>query len=439
MYIITVGISHNTAPVEIREKCSLCGKDARCLYTDISGNGDLTGMVLLDTCNRTEIYATTRDTEAGINELTKFFQCNSGLSDNSFAQYAYSYSCHHAIEHLFKIAAGLDSMILGEQQILGQVRESYGKAVDSNCSNAVLNTLFQNALSVGKRVRTETGIDRYPVSVSKAAVDLARNIVDDLSNATVLLIGAGDMSELALCYLQENGVDDIVIANRSFEKAQAVARRFGGRAIHFEAVAGFLHETDIVITCTGATHYLITQKHFEGESFRNGPSGNIVLIDIAVPRNIHPDVRTLPGIYLYDIDDLRGVVDANIEQRTESARKARCIIEDELSKFNKWMASRYVVPIITELKEYGEEIKETELKKAYNRLGDLTPQQKEVIHSMAHSIVNKLLHAPIVTLKEHSAGNQGHLYSEVVKKLFDIDSKIKNTIPYERYNAGNQG
>ncbi|NLB87656.1 MAG: glutamyl-tRNA reductase, partial [Syntrophomonadaceae bacterium] len=254
MYILMAGLSHKTAPVEIREHFAISGAQLKEAYENLTSSPNIEGLVILDTCNRTEIYATSKNVEEGTKVLKDFLANYSGIDHNLLSKYLYQPSCYGAIEHLFRVTSGLDSMILGETQIIGQVKDAHIYAMESGYSDSVLNSLFQRAIYVGKKVRTETGIDSHPISVSYAAVELARNIFGSLQNKTVMVVGAGEMSELTTKYLMQNGVSSVIVSNRSFEKAEQMAQNFNGRAVKFDKLPEELLKTDIVISCTAANH-----------------------------------------------------------------------------------------------------------------------------------------------------------------------------------------
>lgn len=437
MYVLLTGINHKTAPVEIREKFAFAANELQQAYDQLK-SGDVEGLVILNTCNRTELYATARDIEAGQRHLKSFLLKYSGLTAEELEQYIYQPNCYSAIDHLFRVSSGLDSMILGETQVLGQVKDAYQKAQELRVSDGVLNSLFQKALYVGKKVRTETAIDQHPVSVSYAAVELARATLGLLEDKTVLLVGAGETAELAAKYLLHNQVRSIIVSNRSFEKALDMAAAMNGRAIRFDRLPEEIINADIVISCTAASHYVIRDDNCRSALLaRQGEK--IIMIDIAVPRDIEPSLADIPGVYIYDIDDLHGVISSNFLARQKAAAKANEIITEELLEFNQWLASLYVVPVISALKLHGENIKQNELKRAFNRLGKISEREQEVITAMAHAIVNQLLHYPVVNLKEMALSNQGHLYAEVVKKLFGLQLANEEQEGYVQIKAGNQG
>lgn len=421
MYLTVVGLNHKTAPVEIREKLSFPEHTLTEAFARIKKNKAIKGCAILSTCNRTEVYAAVIDVEAGLNGIREFLAKRCGLSVSEIQNYLYSYSLFDVINHLFKVASGLDSMILGETQILGQVRTAYQIACEEGATNGVLNTLFQKAVTVGKRVRTETEIDRNAVSISYAAVELAKQVFEEgINGRSVLIVGAGKMSELTAKHLVANGVTTVMVSNRSYDRAVALADVFGGKAVKFDKLFDYMESADIIISATAATHYII--KPQEINSVMEKRKGKkMFIIDIAVPRDVDPTVGDIEGICLFDIDDLKNVVDENLSQRQKEAVKAEKIIKNEIDEFWKWLSSQFATPTIAALKQKGEEIKQKEISRALNRLGDLTEREKKVISSMANSIVNQLLHDPVIQLKHYAVTHQGHLYTEILQKLFKLE------------------
>lgn len=437
MYVLLAGLNHKTAPVEIRERFSICGADLDRAYMSLENKEDLEAAVILTTCNRTEVYATARDIQKGLRALEDFLTGYAGMDYDLLKNYIYQPNCYDAILHLFRVVSGLDSMILGEPQILGQVKEAHQKAMEAGASDGILNALFQKAIYVGKKVRTDTAIDRHQFSISHAAVELAKDILGDLEEKTVLVIGAGEMSELTTKYLMLNGVKSVIVSNRSHEKALSMAESFSGRAVRFDQLPAELGQADIVISCTAANHYVLRDDNCS-QVLKSREGRKIIMIDIAVPRDIDPALKEIPGVFLYDIDKLQNVVDAGYLERQNAVLEADRIIIEEIAKFNEWLASLYVIPVITALKDRGETIKQNEIKRACNRWGKMSEQEQKIINSMANSIVNQLLHFPIVNLKEMAASNQGHLYAEVVKKLFALQIDHKEYEKYEKFEIGNQ-
>lgn len=425
MHLIVTGLNHKTAPLEVREKFAFSTMQVRDIYRELKNCSCIDGAVLLVTCNRTELYAAAKDISEGFAVLENMLEVHAGIARCVFNASLYRYSHHQTVAHLFTVAAGLDSMILGEQEILGQIKEAYRMACDAQAQDSLLNILFQTAVHVGKKVRTETGISRYPVSVSSAAVELCREIFETLDSKKVLVVGAGDTGSLTVRNLMDSGVKSVIVSNRSYEHAVQMAASVAGRAVHFDCIAEELAGADIVISCTAAPHPVVRADNC-GESLLARNGREIVLIDIAVPRDIEPQLADISGVFLYDIDDLQNVVEKNYKERLHAAHKSRSIIEQEALRFNEKLASFPLAPVIFSLKQYAESIRQDELAKALNKLTDITERDRSVIVSMAQGIVNKLLHTPIAVLKEKSVNNQGHLYADMVKDLFDLQTDEKD-------------
>jgi len=420
VFIVVVGLNHRTAPVEVREKLSFSGNSLKGALIRLKSNPLIEGCAILSTCNRTEIYAATLEMDEGLNAIRDFLSRWSGVDISQIKNFTYCHTLYDTIRHLFRVAAGLDSMLLGETQILGQVKEAYRQAVQHEASNRVLNTLFQQAIAVGKRVRTETGIDQNPVSISYAAVELARQHLGDLNKCSILIIGAGKMSELTAKHLVASGVSGVIVSNRSFERAEALAVQLKGRAVKFNELYKYMGVADIVISCTAASHCVVrTGEMSRVMEKRRGRE--IFMVDIAVPRDIEPGVGELAGVTLYDIDDLKNAVDHNLAERKQAAVRAEGIIEEELDEFMKWLGTQFVVPTITALKKWGDEIKQKELRRALNRLGELSEHDKKVVCSLANSIINQIFHVPVTQLKNYALTTEGHLYTEILQNLFDLD------------------
>lgn len=419
MFVISIGVNHKTAPVEIREKISFSDNALPKALAGLLDYPVVLGCVIISTCNRTEIYAHVTNVESAVETIRGFLQRKSGVEPAMIKKYTYTSTQQKTARQLFRVAAGLDSMLLGETQILGQVRTAYQLAQQSQATDKAINTLFRYALTVGKQVRTETGIDRHAVSISYAAVELAKKIFQDLTGRSVLIIGAGKMSELTARYLVSNGVSGVIVSNRSYHRAAYLASQFGGRAIKFNELPHYLEAADIVISCTAATHYVVRAPEVQ-KLLAQKPGKTIMFIDIAVPRDIDPAVGSLPGIKLYDIDDLQNVVDNNLIERKRAALLADAIIDKKVAEFVRWQGEQYVIPTITALKKQGEAIKQQELDRALGKLGVLSPHNRKVIETMANTIVNQLLHTPITRLKEFALTGQGPVYQEAVERLFDL-------------------
>lgn len=420
MFPVTVGLNHRTAPVEIREKVSFPHYTIGAALHELKTYPGLHGVIILSTCNRLEIYAATTDVETGLNSIKKFLVNHAQIDEQELSKYLYIHTLYDAVRHLFRVVAGLDSMILGETQILGQVSNAYEKAAEAGVTNKVINVFFQNALTVGKRVRTETQIDQHPTSISYTAVELAKQVFGELQGRNILILGAGEMSALTAKHLIANGANTVMVSNRSFERAKNLASACHGKAIRFEDFEESLIDVDIVISATAAANFVITPEQIRS-IMPQRDKRSLLMIDIAVPRDIHPEVGEIPGVTLYDIDDLRGVIDAHQHARELAGQQAERIIEEEMGQFLKWHNSLFVIPTIVALQQRGEEIKNCQLEHALGKLGGLTDKQEKVIRSMANTIVNQLLHEPITNLKEFATTRQGHLYTEILQNLFNLE------------------
>ena len=398
MAIILIGLNHKTAPVEVREKVSLSRPQIEKLSARINVIPAFSGCAILSTCNRTEFYVNGPHPKEAQEALIELISSYSGIEARDLAPYLYIRFDKNAVEHLFTVAAGMDSMILGESQIQGQVQDAYEYALDYGMSDNIINTLFMNALAVGKRVRTETQIDRHTLSVSIAAVELAKNRFVELEDKSVLVLGAGETSELTSRYLISNGFSSIMVANRTYERAAWLAGEIGGQAIKFSDIAQYLKDADIIISSTASPVPILDKTDFsETCADRTKP---LLIIDIAVPRDINPNVRDLPYVELYDIDDLNARRDANLEYRRKEAIGAKKIVDQELEDFIFWMDSLSVVPTIVRMRKQIEEIRSAEITRALNRIDNPSDREKQIIEQLTNSIVNRWLHKPIVNMKK---------------------------------------
>lgn len=422
MFVVVVGVNHKTAPVEVRERLSFSEHSLRESFTLLRSYPGIDGCVILSTCNRTEIYAAVTAMEEGIHFISDFLSQKSGAGISDINKFTYSYGTQDTIRHLLRVASGLDSMLLGETQILGQVRAAYQLAQTHGVTNKEINTLFKHAITTGKRVRTETGIDQHAVSISYAAVELARQIFGNLNGRSVMVVGAGKMSELTAKHLVANGVSGVIVSNRSYDRAVNLAEQFDGKAVRFNQLFHYMEDADIIISCTAASHYVVRLSDVS-EVMRRRNGRQIMIVDIAVPRDIDPAVGNLPGVALYDVDDLQNVVDSNLAERRRAATLADAIIEEEVVEFVRWIGTQFVVPTIAALKKRGEEVKQKELRRAINRLGELSEHDRKVISSLANSIVNQLLHDPVTQLKANALKPEGQLYSEAAKTLFQLNDE----------------
>lgn len=420
MSIILLGLNYKSAPVEIREKVSMSKTHIQRNAEALQQLDGVDGIAILSTCNRTEFYLDASDDQRAVAALMAFISSYSGCATDLLQQHLYVMKGRAAVEHLFTVAAGLDSMILGESQIQGQVQDAYNYALEYNLSDNVLNTLLMNALTLGKRVRTETCIDRQAVSVSSAAVELARQELGTLENKTVLILGAGDTSELAARHLVSNGISGVIVANRTFDRAQRLADEFGGKAIRLDHFGAYLDSADIIISCTASPKYIIEKKDIAPlVAQRTKP---LLFIDIAVPRDIDPAVAELDNVFLHDIDDMQNVVAQNLEGRQKEAVKARKIVEEELENFFFWLDSLLVVPTIVKLREQAETIKKKEVEKALRRIDNVTPREKKIIEQLAHSIVSQWLHKPMYNLRYLAGTHEDRIdcYMRAIDDLFGL-------------------
>jgi glutamyl-tRNA reductase len=422
MNIILVGLNHRTAPVEIRERLSISEKQIGEALYRLKSNPVIEEGLILSTCNRVEVCAVVKGSTAEGLEAVKSFltEYQPELPADSLTPCLYLYSAGDCLRHLFRVASSLDSMIIGEPQILGQIKEAFDQAILHKTTGVILNKVFKKAISVAKRVRTETKIAESAVSISFAAVELAKKIFGKLNQKSVLLIGAGEMAELAARHFVGNGVQSIAVANRNYERAVELAKEFNGVPVKFEDFVVQMAESDIVLCSTGAPHYVIgTEEVSKVIAVRqNRP---IFFIDISVPRNIDPQINKLDNVFLYDIDDLQLSVETNIRTREKEALKAEEIITEEIERFTRWFKSLDAVPMIIALKDRAEQIRLSEMGKISGKLGTLTPAQQEALENLTASIVNKLLHSPLTVLKEELHSTNGNMILEAARKLFDLD------------------
>ncbi|HLG21535.1 MAG TPA: glutamyl-tRNA reductase [Candidatus Manganitrophaceae bacterium] len=424
MNIITVGLNHRTAAIEIRERLSISeAQIGEALYR-LKSDPLIEEGLILSTCNRVEVFAVVKETRGGLEAAKNFLlRYRPDLPEESITPCLYMYSAGESLRHLFRVASGLDSMIIGEPQILGQIKDAFDQAITHKTTGVILNKVFKKAISVAKRVRTETKISESAVSISFAAVELAKKIFGKLDQKSVLLIGAGEMAELAARHFVSNGVSSISIANRSYERALELAKEFKGVPIPFEEFIVEMAQSDIVLCSTGAPNYLIGPEEVSKVIAirRNRP---IFLIDISVPRNIDPQINKLDNVFLYDIDDLQLSVETNIRTREKEALKAEEIILEEIQRFSLWFKSLDAVPMIIALKDRAEEIRRSELEKVLGKLGALTPAQRGALEGLTASIVNKLLHSPLTVLKEEAQSTNGNMILEAAQKLFQLEELL---------------
>jgi glutamyl-tRNA reductase len=425
MEILVLGLSHKTAPIEIRERLFVSERDLPKALEMLGEPPELAERILVTTCNRVEVYAVTEGpVEQAAAAITDCLARYHNLAAASFAGTLYRHTAGEAVRHVFRVASSLDSMVVGEPQILHQVKGAYAAARALEAAGVILTNLLEQAFHVAKRVRSETGIGGSAVSISSAAVELARKIFGDLAGRTVLILGAGEMAELALRHLMDDGVRSVLVANRTHERAVALAEQFHGRAVTYESFQQEMVAADIVISSTAAPHVVLKKEDVQGIILqrRHRP---IFLIDIANPRDIDPACNDIDNVYLYNIDDLQAVVAANLKERQREAERAEPIIEREVEVYLNWLRQQDVVPTIVSLRTRVEQIRTAELGKALSRMGDLTPEQREVIAAMSTAMVNKILHQPMTELRRRAVHQDGHMYTTVLRRLFGLEGSEK--------------
>lgn len=427
-HILLVGLNHTTAPVALRERLAISSTeltDTLARFAQSNGHSPpiLPEGVILSTCNRLEIYTVAEDVHRGREALVQFLSQSRDMPVEDFADSLYVKSDGDAVAHLTQVACGLDSMVVGEPQILGQVTDGYRVALSRNATGPVLNTLFRHAIRAGKRARTETAISQYATSVPSAAATLAEQEMNGLEGCVVLVMGAGEMGQIAARGLVARGASGIIVANRTYDRSLKLARELGGEAMTFDRQAEALARADIVVTATNAPHLLITPEKITG-AMAQRPGRPMLVIDIAVPRDTDPAVADIPGVRLFDIDDLRHVVNDNLAVREREIPRVEAIADEEAAAFMSWFEALGVVPTIADLRQRAEVIKRQELDKALRRLGDLSERERQVVSALAHGLVNKLLHEPTVRLKQHAAQGDGYVYTGVVRELFGLEGGV---------------
>jgi glutamyl-tRNA reductase len=420
MEIAVVGLSHKTAPVEIREKVAFAPDQLHEVARTVRGLSGVREAVILSTCNRVEVYAAVRSRDEGVEALICFMAEYHQIPLEKLRPHIYFYAGSDAVRHVFRVASSLDSMVVGEPQILGQVKDAFEKAQQGSATGLVLNRFMHKAFSTAKRVRTETRIAQAAVSMSFAAVELARKIFGELSGKTVMVVGAGEMCELAATHLVENGISRVMVTNRTFARAEKLAEQFGGTAVPFDLFTKHLHEVDIVISSTGAPHLVVEAPQVK-EAMKLRKQRPMFLIDIAVPRDIDPAINQIDNVYLYDVDDLQGIIDSNKKERAKEADKAEIIVREEVETFLKWIKMLDVTPTIRQLRDQFDAIRISELEKTLKNFGDeISPKQKKSLEAMTTAIVNKILHQPTICLKQLAEDPDIDLSLDSVRRVFGL-------------------
>lgn len=421
MHLIVVGLSHRTAPVEQREKAALTDASARGLVRALIGRADIHEAVALSTCNRTEVYVRADDSSVAEDAVCRALVEHTDISRAELDCARYAHREERAAVHLLRVASSLDAMVVGESEIQGQVRGAFDQAHEEDTVGPVLDNLFRKALETGKRVRHETAIGAGVVSVASVAVELAREAVVDLNARRALLIGAGDVAETTAAALVESGVRELVVANRTVSTARRLADRIGGEGVGFDRLPQELSGADIVISSTDAPHPILGHNDVE-QAMRSRPGRPMVLIDIAVPRDLEPDIAAVPGVRLYDIDDLERVVEGNLNGRMREAEQAEVIVLGEARRFTEWRRALSVAPTIGSLRGIAETIRAGEVAKVAAQWESLSDTDRERVEQLTRSIVNKLLHEPTVRLRAAVAESDGVAHVESLRHLFGIDA-----------------
>jgi len=418
--LVVVGLNHRTAAVDLLERMTVATSALPKALQDLTGREHLAEVVLLSTCNRTEVYARTTRFHDGVDDVRHFLAEQSGVDPDLLGEQLYTYHDDAAVAHLFGVASGLDSMIIGEGEILGQVREAWSAAEREAAIGQFLSRTFRHAVEVGKRARTETGIGRHAVSVSSAAVQVAAERLGSLEGRRVLLLGAGDVGEGMAMALSGAGVSEIIVANRSRARGSELATRVGGRAVPLDDVFDALVSSDVLLASTGAPGTLVERADME-EVMRRRDGRALLVVDVAVPRDVDPGVANVFGVMLLDIDDLKAVGEQSLQHRRAEVGKVRVIITDEIDRLRMDRLAREVAPLVTSLRERAEELRQSELNRHSSKLAALDPATREMIDQVTRGLMNKLLHEPTVRLKDAAGSARGELYADALAALFALD------------------
>ncbi len=421
MRILTLGLNHHTAPVEVRERLAFPENDQPQALTRLLEEYGLSEAAILSTCNRSELYVAV-DSDSGLEGAQRFLADTRAVDVQQLQSHFYTLSDEDAATHLFRVACGIDSLVLGESQILKQVRTALDTAQRNGSARLLLNELFQRSLRTGKRARSETDIGRGHLSISTAAVELAGQVFDHLESCHALLLGAGEMGELTAQYLIDAEVASLRVANRTFARAEELAQRFGGQAVDFTHLIDHLAETDIVISSTSAPDFVVTPDMLR-EAMDRRRGRPIFLIDIAVPRDIDPAVREIDNAFLFDIDDLQQVVASNKTEREREIDKVQLIIEDELRDFLHWFNALSAGPLIRDLRRHAAQLQHVELQRWSAKLDRLSEEDRKLVEGILRGYANKLLHQPLVQVRQFANDDDGYVRFDTVRRLFDLDDQ----------------
>ncbi|WP_270179480.1 glutamyl-tRNA reductase [Alkalihalobacillus sp. CinArs1] len=431
MHILVVGLNHKTAPVEIREKLSFQEETLPEALNKLRHSKSILEAVILSTCNRTELYVVADQLHTGRYYSKAFLSEWFGIEKDEFRPYLEIRENDAATEHLYRVAAGLDSLVVGETQILGQVRNAFLLAQESQTTGTIFNQLFKQAITLAKRAHSETEIGENAVSVSYAAVELAKKIFGGLDNKHVVILGAGKMGELTAKHLKSNGVSQVTVVNRTLEKASELASQFMGQARSMDDIHTALSDADILISSTGSSNYVLTEDNVKPvlKKRRGRP---LFMVDIAVPRDLDPALNSMDSVFLYDIDDLEGIVESNIAEREKEAEKIELMIEEDLVQFREWLNTLGVVPMISALRSKALSIQAETMKSIERKLPDLSDREKKVLSKHTKSIVNQLLRDPIVRVKEMAGEPNAEESLEIFTKIFAIEEEIERELHKQR-------
>ena len=433
MHVIVVGINHKTAPVEIRERLTFDPSQLGDAMVQLQGKKSILENVILSTCNRTEIYAVVDQIHTGRYYIKEFLSQWFQIEKEEFTPFLFIYEEDGALEHLFKVACGLNSLILGETQILGQVRTSFLTAQEEKTSGTVFNQLFKQAITLAKKAHSNTDIGANAVSVSYAAVELAKKVFGTIENKHVLILGAGKMGELAIENLHGNGATNVTVVNRTYEKAKDLASRFHGKAKSIDELQEALMEADILISSTGAKDFVLSKQMVEQiEKKRKGKP--LFMVDIAVPRDLDPAIAELEGVFLYDIDDLEGIVQANLQERQKAADIIMLMIEEEIVQYKQWLRMLGVVPVISALREKALNIQSETMKSLERKLPNLSEREIKVLNKHTKSIINQMLKDPILQVKELAGTKDADKNLQFFMNIFNIEDLVEKQNNVDRVN-----
>lgn len=435
MHIIAVGLNYKTAPVEIREKLTFSEDKLEEAMAQLNGRKSVLENVIISTCNRTEIFAVVDQIHTGRYYIKQFLSDWFQVDKESFTSYLAIYETDGAVEHLLRVTSGLDSMVLGETQILGQMKQAFQRAQNAGTTGTIFNQLFRQAVTMAKKAHKDTEIGENAVSVSYAAVELARKIFGDLVHKHIVILGAGKMGELAAKNLHGSGVRKVTVVNRTMEKARTVAGQFNGYARTMDELEAVLGDADIVISSTGASEYVITKEMMEPvHKKRKGKP--LFFVDIAVPRDLDPAMEALESVFLYDIDDLQGIVDANLEMRRQAAEEIEIMMEAEIVEFKQWLQTIGVVPVISALRSKALDIQSETMKSIERKMPDLSDRERKVLNKHTKSIINQMLKEPISQAKELAAQPDSEETLKLFTQIFGIEEQVeKEAAQQEKKNS----